>query len=137
MNVFGGYNARYALSHPWVIVSNAWRRSKWFLQRGWRGYADCDTWDLHGYLTGWLPGALTRLKYDNRFGYPVGFKCRCEWEATLSKMISAFEANKRIIELDFKVEKRGKNRFKEYHRLNRQAKKGLLLFIEHFNSLWD
>lgn len=35
---------------------------KYFIQRGRRGWANCDTWSLDSYLNGWLPSALRYLK---------------------------------------------------------------------------
>lgn len=41
------------------------KRIKWFFQRGWRGYADCDTWDFHSYLCKVIPGGLKQLAEEN------------------------------------------------------------------------
>ena len=39
-----------------------WRELKWFVQRGRRGWADCDTWDFPGYLTPILADMLAHLR---------------------------------------------------------------------------
>jgi hypothetical protein len=41
-------------------------RSKWFIKRGRRGWADCDASSLDCYLSGWLPAALRHLKKTRR-----------------------------------------------------------------------
>ena len=90
-----------------------YREIKYFFQRGRRGWADCDTWDLHDYLAGWLPAALRYYKIHGH-GYPNGLSPDCDqlrfdfagsdesgenkWNAILNKMIAAFEASERISE---------------------------------------
>lgn len=133
-NGIGGYGWRYASLHPWLVAMNWARRMKWFFQRGWRGYSDCDNWNIRSYLNSWMPMALQNLRWA-KYGYPVGLKCRCEWEMILNKMQRGFEANKKMDELDFdfKTEKG----MKEFKRLKRESREGLKLFAKHFHSLWD
>ena len=73
---------------------------KWSKQRIVRGYADCDTWSIDGYLQKLLPDMLQYLK-DNRHGSPgflgknyinedgilVNDACHAEWEKILDRMI--------------------------------------------------
>lgn len=40
---------------------NVLREIRWFIQRGLRGYADCDIWSLDHYLGTWLPSALREV----------------------------------------------------------------------------
>lgn len=97
--------------HPTEI----YREIKWFIQRGRRGWADCDTWSLDDYLDRWMPDALRHLK-EHKHGVPCGmfeglptnehgyhddeyFKIAEErWNAIMDKMVAAFEANRRISE---------------------------------------
>lgn len=37
------------------------REVKWFIQRGRRGYADCDVWDFHSHLTRVIEGGLKQM----------------------------------------------------------------------------
>ena len=64
-----GYNKTFCLTHPHVIIRQCYLHVKWFIQRGWRGYADCDVWSIDWYLCGWLPGALRQLA-NNVHGVP-------------------------------------------------------------------
>lgn len=69
-----GYNLWYWLSEPWKLVTELpgfhWRRAKWFVQRGKRGYADFDLWGLDGYLLSWLPDAIAELR-EIAHGFPT------------------------------------------------------------------
>ena len=42
----------------------------WFFQRGKRGWADCDTWDLYSYLARVIKGSVKHLK-DSKMGTPT------------------------------------------------------------------
>jgi len=46
-------------------------RIKWFIQRGVRGYADCDIWDFNEYLAGLIIAGCRKLKEDY-IGCPGG-----------------------------------------------------------------
>jgi hypothetical protein len=46
------------------------RAIKYFCQRGWRGYADCDSWDADGYFEIVMIGVLTHLR-ETTPGYPA------------------------------------------------------------------
>jgi hypothetical protein len=88
---------------------------KSFYIRGSRGWADCDTWSLDWYLSGWMPAALRHLK-EHKHGVPSimfekedcdedgnasdeGMKrASARWDAIMDKMIAAFEANRRMDE---------------------------------------
>jgi hypothetical protein len=92
---------------------NIYRDIKWFIQRGRRGWADCDVWSLDDYLNGWLPAALRRLK-EKKHGVPNSVvepedcdehggvseagmeRAVARWDAIMDKMIAGFEADKRM-----------------------------------------
>ena len=73
---------------------------KWSKQRATRGFADCDVWNMYGYLEELMPAMLQYLK-DNRMGSPAmlgenytdknGFMqndtCHKEWDKILDRMI--------------------------------------------------
>jgi len=115
---------------------------KWFLQRGKRGYAECDVWSLDGYLEEWLPKALKELK-ENIHGCPCelydkenkGNECK-RWEYILEKMMQGFEASRSLSELDFFTEDDKIDKKKE-EELKRKFDEGKKLFAEYFQSLWD
>ena len=73
---------------------------KWSCQRIVRGYAECDVWNMDGYLQRLVPDMLQDLK-DNRNGSPsylgenytneegilVNDTCHDEWDKILDNMI--------------------------------------------------
>ncbi len=65
------------------------REIKWFIQRGCKGYADCDVWSFDLYLAGIIIGGLTELR-NNNYGHPVDLNPE-EWDSTLREIIAAFE----------------------------------------------
>ena len=94
------------------------KKAYWFLQRGWRGYADCDTWDFDNYLATVIIGGLKRLKK-----YP--HSCTPTKEE-FNIMIKGFETNLKMIENPEK-----------YKELKPIFDKGMKLFHKYFNYLWD
>jgi hypothetical protein len=98
-------------------VRRMYREVKWFIQRGKRGWADCDTWSIDYYLNGWMPDALRYLK-KNKCGIPMSvfptgpeYTKDCgnpteeaseiaarNWDEILDKMIGGFEASQRILD---------------------------------------
>jgi len=72
----------------------SWVRS--LSQRGIRGYADSDVWDIGYYLTSVLIPMLERLK-EVSHGCPMD-STEEEWNKELDDMIEGFKAAKRVIE---------------------------------------
>ena len=99
-----------------------------FIMRGMRGYADSDLWSLDSYLSSWLPAALKQLKED-KHGYP-GDLTEKKWDKILDQMIEAFEIDYKILEYEYKD-------LKDFKRLDKIRRKGLQLFAEYYNNLWD
>ncbi len=110
------------------------REIKWFFQRGFRGYADCDVWSLYSYILDWLPKALDDLNKHHQ-GYPafldikdgnedyeVGSK---RWEEILKSMSTKL---KRGIESDEKS--LSKEDIAEFE-------VGMDLLKKYFFNLWD
>src|SRR5574337_894509 len=94
---------------------DAYYSVKYFIQRGRRGWADCDTWSLDWYLDGWMPDALRYLKahkhgtpmavfpdgpeYRDEHGNPneaASEIAEARWNEVLDKIIAGFEASHRI-----------------------------------------
>lgn len=69
---------------------------KWFIQRGKRGWADCDVWSMDWYLIKTITPMLKHLKNVNH-GYPYGITEE-EWNNILSEMIAGFEAGKHVLD---------------------------------------
>ena len=127
----GTYSWQCYLKHPWRYIADLWRDLKAFVQRGRRGYADCDVWNLDDYLQAWLPAALRKLASDN-CGYPVAFEENPDdWEKALLQMADGFDSlyklNEEMPVPDSPIERE----------LLEKWERGSKLFIKHFGSLWD
>lgn len=127
---FLSYRWSYYLKHPLDLIFEWGRWIKWFFQRGWRGWADCDGWNIDGYLLSWLPDAIEQMaKYKT--GHP------CEettesWQEKLDKMVDGFRAAQTLNNLDYDF----KDKDAENALIARKAQ-AMKLFCDHFDSLWD
>jgi hypothetical protein len=106
------------------------RAIKTFYQRGRRGYADSDLWSLDWYLLEILPSALKKLSQTTH-SYPPNITYK-RWQKTLGQMQSGFEAGKQLLDLDYDLSDKKKQR-----QLQTTFDKGMLLFHLHFFDLWD
>lgn len=142
-----GWNWWYLLTHPWIILKEAYYHTKWFLQRGHRGYSDQDSWSIDGYLNSWMPQAIRELKVG--WGYPIQVYlelfpeddiekvneahtaiAQARWHEILETIAMGFEAGKKISEYEFE----GPN---ELNALETQLNKGLRLFSTYYLNFWS
>lgn len=139
------YKKSYYLTRPDKLAIDLKNRLIWFVQRGKRGYADCDVWALDYYLSGWLPAAVRQI--GNGHGHPVQI-CTCPskdgiiclsppmgcdgaavWKAITEDIAKGFEAAHTIL-----------NDWPNAHEeevLKVQMEYGLNLFNRYFLNLWD
>lgn len=126
---------------------------KRFIQRGKRGWANCDTWGLSNYLSEVIGESIRHLK-RNIHGYPNGLT-EGKWIDILNEIIYAFELAKRMNEGNLYYIKNKKARKKFQKILNEANKKygstdgcltdkekedlerGFDLFRKHYFDLWD
>lgn len=122
---------------------------KWFFQRGLRGWADCDWWDMDYYLLKIIIPMLKKLK-ENKMGYPANLT-ESQWNDKLDKMIEGFEAAKRVLDNEYYKEVSGdsieaiqnasRKEVKQWYKLSRADeklfKKRMKLFSKYFFDLWD
>ena len=81
---------------------NIYREIKWFIQRGKRGFADCDVWGFDCYLSKVISEGCKNLK-ENKMGIPYGLsksdtdedfqKGIEQWDAILDKIIKTFKTD--------------------------------------------
>lgn len=112
---------------------------KWFIQRGRRGYADCDVWGFDEYLNGVILEGLKRLQKD-KYGYPGSLKNPEQWTKILQEMIDGFEAYQAISEHTYKyLNSDGEREYNHEHtqKLYQKHQKGLKLFVKYYSALWD
>ena len=125
---YGNYMKLYRLF--WRLIrlpGDIKRNTIAFFQRGWRGYADCDTWDFCDYLTKIIIGGLTDL---NRYvhGHPITVKNKKEWKKKLKEMIKGFKAFKKACNTISP---------EQYDKYIKEFRKGAKVFIKYYGSLWD
>jgi hypothetical protein len=125
-----GYNYRHVVTHFWIIPGEAYRRVKWFVQRGWRGYSDRDTWSIDWFLMRILPNMIDELR-KNTHGCPVDLTPE-KWDEILATIATGFRANMRLMDLDYDPENPIQKKC-----LTEQSDKAFRLFVRHFHSLWD
>jgi hypothetical protein len=135
------YHWKHCLTHPHAVIVSYARNIKWFFQRGWRGYADCDVWSIDYYIDEWMPSALRQL--GKGCGTPAILcgedsdnislnKSHKKWVTILEQIAVGFEANMRLQNCEYNLENMG-----EKKELYRKCDKGLKLFIKYFNNLWN
>jgi len=75
---------------------------KWCWQRAFRGWADCDWWNMDAYLVGIILPMLRQLRKEQH-GYPSYGEASTaeEWDAILDRMIEGFEAADRVLNDDY------------------------------------
>ena len=97
---------------PWwreyLTPSNYWCTLKYFCQRGYRGYAECDHWDADSYFETVMHGVIRDLRdHNNGFpahlsDYPMGENPKDgeaqdtgaeKWQAILNEIVEGFEAS--------------------------------------------
>ena len=129
------------------------RKIKWFIQRGKRGYADCDTWDLHDYLSEVIYKSVHHLK-ENIHGGPNNLT-EGQWIDILNEISYGFKLAKKMAEGEFVLIRDNKERKKVQKfldEINSKCKsnercmtykeiiaynRGWELFKKYFHNLWD
>ena len=71
-------------------MKEIFRKIKWFFQRGRRGFADVDVWNMDWYLEHLILNMLKQLR-ETKHGYPSCFETSEEWDEEFDKMIYYFE----------------------------------------------
>jgi len=146
----------------WTKLHDLPKEIKWFIQRGKRGYADCDTWSLCSYLPEVIFKSVEHLsKHLCSHPCDVTFK---QWKIILKKIVNSFKIMQQTIDGTLLYLPTKKWTDKEYlelqnlaRRMNRATKamnleekykvmtkkqafvyeEGLRLFVENLGGLWD
>lgn len=128
----------------WTVPTpmDIYRRVKWFIQRGCRGYSDRDLWSWSTHMNRMMPKIL-RFYRENKHGIPMEFcmdmdvfsptygQERSEedwhlsgekWGAVLDKMIAGFEAGIRCEDMPSSYEPElGEHPFRRPKHISREA----------------
>lgn len=136
--------------HNWyenLCSACCWLRGCW--QRAFRGYADCDWWDMDYYLVKIILPMLKELR-KNSHAYP-GDLTEEKWTVLLDEMILGFEAAKRVCDDEYYKEVSGNSleainnatskEIREWGRLSikdqKIFKQKMKIFVDRFFNLWD
>jgi len=146
-----GWNYWHLIKNPHKLFIEIYYHIKWFIQRGRRGWADCDAWSLDHYLASWMPEAVLRLTKGS--GFPVNLymqmypladpfgqnwsnenckRAHEEWVTIITKIAKGFAAGRKIQELDFDYQKP-----EEMKALQDALNEGLDLFNKYYLNLWN
>lgn len=114
----------------------------WFIQRGRRGWADCDTWNMNDYLAKVIP---EMIDYDikNGTGSPFGFETMEDWHNVLNEMASGFKAYNLYNEDCYwydatKSREWNQRNHAKFHKETQKAlDKSTKLLGKYFFNLWD
>lgn len=142
-----GYNWKYLIFHPWVIVKEIFYEIKYAWQRVFRGWDDRAIWSIDYYLAELIPQLVLRLKEvthgvpfamfeeddwdEEEFSYKDG---RMEiaskrWDKVLEEIADGFIYYKENIYDSFGLE--------EVEEVQEKLNKSMNLLKEHYMSLWD
>lgn len=121
------------------------KRIKYFIQRGVRGYSDEDTWDAHYYLCKIIPPMVRNIK-ENSIGCPSDLYDESKkndecwrWEEVLESIAQGFEAAIDLSFMKYMEFKDGKMQSNEERRKNlvKKYEEGISLFHDYFMALLD
>jgi len=126
---------------------NFYLESKWFIQRGKRGYSDRDVWNLSYYISNILENSIKKLKRECH-GFPTNLNTKTEWIKILEDIEYTFKIEKKInmTEVLYLPGKRRKKDIKVSKELEikimtkkecERYRRGWNLFRKHFRNLWD
>src|SRR3990167_4476436 len=159
------YYSIIMFTEEWLNPKEYYRKIKFFIQRGIRGWAECDAWDWYSYNAKVNCEVLKWLK-EHKHGHPVAMFeyteqrnpsdmeeriARDKWKEIINKMIFAFEQIKydsydgNLIKwYEGRDDADYKSFIKKYSETKLQTKEeydlvqeGLQLYIKYYESLWD
>lgn len=130
---------------PWWVRVHHWRDAhrlrfrmkyndaKHFIQRGRKGYADCDLWSFDSYLSEVISKALLELR-DTAHGYPTDLceKCWGPFEEHNCRGFENWQAILTEISEGFAQDKFSSDEFD-----NKKFDRAMELFTKYFHNLWD
>lgn len=144
------------MTHPWIFVRDVFWEVRAFIQRGLRGYADCDCWAIDCYLNSIVPKMLKQLR-GNTHGCPNKLVIDVhgkdiqsvhegveDWNGILVVIEEAFRLKQFLFNDYYFTEDAHWKKVQDKMTLHEFLKTdndfieyGLLLFVEFYDSLWD
>lgn len=141
-----GYNWKYLLTHPWVLIGAISQEIKFAWQRVFRGWDDKAVWDIDHYLANLISQLVKELKElergvptemfeeedwdEKNFCYKDGAmeKAVAKWELILDEIADGFIYYRENIYDSFTNE--------EIEELQRRLDNSIDLMKKHYMSLW-
>jgi len=127
-DLFTDFKARPFPWNFWYFFKDLPNNIKWFFQRGWRGYADCDVWNFDCYFLSIAIPALKMFKSEMS-GHPHVLTYE-EWKNIIQEIIDGFEAGEKARDEIIADEN-------DLKKLNKKFKKATNLFAKWFWHFWD
>lgn len=126
----------YQLREFYYILYRFWnykiamipKNTKWFYQRGKRGYSDCDVWGFDSYLAEIITNGCRQLA-KQKHGYPQDLTEE-EWDKVINQIANGFEEYSKIMDHED-----GYNLTHE--EFNKKLDDLFLLLRKYFVNLWD
>lgn len=123
-------NIWWEVEKIWTAPPQKIREIKWFIQRGRRGWAEEDVWNLDYYLEKVISGAVGELA-KHHISYPNFGEAKTDknWTRILKK-----------IAIGFKIVKDAEDNFVSYDKIRKAQKvekESLKLLVKYFHCLWD
>jgi hypothetical protein len=125
-----------------VKIFDIRRDTRWFIQRGKRGYSDCDLWNFGEYLLKILKEGTGKLK-DNHMGHPYNMTDN-KWTEILGEMEKGFDKGlmisdgmEEMVNEEGKFEKYRNYTDKEISQFKKEYSQAMSLLKKHIFSLWD
>ena len=148
---------RYVPYRIYSYIVNIPREVKWFIQRGMRGWAECDAWDFYNYNAkvcrevildfrvnkGGTPCDMFVIKENRNPTKKEELTAKKKWDNILGKMFYAFDLICKIGEGEREFfspclpQEKQMNLKCLTRRENEGIQEGLRLFTKHYFSLWD
>jgi hypothetical protein len=134
-------------AHDWcywtfwsILRSHPLKETKWFLQRGFRGWSDYDAWGACNYLPRVISG-ITAYLAEKPNAHPGNVKCINEWKTILKKISKAFNLIDKKDYYNAALWKRDSTLARkcdmQTHDEHVKVEEGWYLFRKWFYSLWD
>lgn len=127
----------YKIKRIFYKIGSFFRKIKWFIQRGKRGYADCDLWNLDTYLEGVMSKGLRGLAKMTS-GYPNSYETFDSWQKQLNDIADLVEKFNPDNCLDWDsnfIKDSDWKKAEEESAIAREA--AFDWFKNNWNSLWD
>jgi hypothetical protein len=128
---------RYQLREIYYKLYRLWndeismipKRIKWFFQRGWRGYSDCDIWGFDYYLAEIISKGCKQLAKEKQ-GYPSNSTPE-EWDIVINKLVNMFDEYPKMLDFEKGYDKITQEEF------DKKMDEMFGLLRKYFVNLWD